>query len=387
MPDKVVQLPDGKVVSFPDSMADADISAVIKKQMAPSAPPPAMEDANRSGFFAAKGGMATPPPVPTTAELGKEAPFVASGLASAFTGGLPLLARAGIGAAAAGGASALSGSDAAGTAKDAALFGAGPEVGGSVLGKVGEGLSSMASKSLARILRLTPKSFQFGREPAQEVLERGLTSGNMETMAASIGQASKDTTAQLNDVLKASKGTINAENLANDVANSMPSTAGNRFQKVVEDALATLKLRSNQLSNLSASDANALKQEIAKQGKFVEGDMRASVGNAIKQFGGKLKDNIITIAPDAEDLLHTSANLTEASKGADLALRTEKAGRSSGGLKSFDLKKPATYVRPITDTPTGAQTMFHIANMLKDTVGASAAVRTAFKMVFGDDEN
>lgn len=33
MPDKNVQLPDGRVVSFPDSMADADISAVIKKQL------------------------------------------------------------------------------------------------------------------------------------------------------------------------------------------------------------------------------------------------------------------------------------------------------------------------------------------------------------------
>lgn len=38
MPDKNVQLPDGRVVSFPDSMADADISAVIKKQMAPDKP-------------------------------------------------------------------------------------------------------------------------------------------------------------------------------------------------------------------------------------------------------------------------------------------------------------------------------------------------------------
>src|SRR6266446_9848334 len=33
MPDKNVQLPDGRVVAFPDSMADADISAVIKKQL------------------------------------------------------------------------------------------------------------------------------------------------------------------------------------------------------------------------------------------------------------------------------------------------------------------------------------------------------------------
>jgi hypothetical protein len=35
MPDKNVQLPDGRVVAFPDSMADADIAAVIKKQLAP----------------------------------------------------------------------------------------------------------------------------------------------------------------------------------------------------------------------------------------------------------------------------------------------------------------------------------------------------------------
>lgn len=37
MPDKNVQLPDGRVVAFPDSMADADIAAVIKKQLSASA--------------------------------------------------------------------------------------------------------------------------------------------------------------------------------------------------------------------------------------------------------------------------------------------------------------------------------------------------------------
>lgn len=389
MPDKVVQLPDGKVVSFPDSMADADIAAVIKKQMAPAATPaahPLSENASRTGFFAAKGGMATPPPEPTNAELGKEAPYVAGGLASALTGGagLPLLARAGIGAAAAGGASALSGNHPQQIAEDAALAGAGPEVGGSVLGKVGEGLSSMASKSLARILRLTPKAFQFGREPAKEVLERGLTSGNLKTMADSIGEASKQTTSELNGVLEGAKGTADAQDLALQVVKDIPGTAGNRFLQVVDDAASKLKF--TDLKNLSASDLNALKQEVAKQGKFVEGETRASVNNAIKQFGGKSKDAILKLAPDAADLLETSANLTEASKGADLALRTDKAGRSSGGLKSFDLKKPATYVRPLTDTPTGAQTMFKIADMLKDTVGTAAALRTAFKLAFGNED-
>src|SRR5437870_10912577 len=34
MPDKNVLLPDGRVVAFPDSMADADIAAVIKKDLA-----------------------------------------------------------------------------------------------------------------------------------------------------------------------------------------------------------------------------------------------------------------------------------------------------------------------------------------------------------------
>jgi len=35
MPDKNVQLPDGRIVSFPDSMNDEDIAAVIKKQQNP----------------------------------------------------------------------------------------------------------------------------------------------------------------------------------------------------------------------------------------------------------------------------------------------------------------------------------------------------------------
>lgn len=42
MPDKNVQLPDGRVVAFPDSMADADISAIIKKQL--NAPTKSQQD-------------------------------------------------------------------------------------------------------------------------------------------------------------------------------------------------------------------------------------------------------------------------------------------------------------------------------------------------------
>lgn len=42
MPDKNVQLPDGRVVAFPDSMADADINSAIQKELGPpkASPPP-----------------------------------------------------------------------------------------------------------------------------------------------------------------------------------------------------------------------------------------------------------------------------------------------------------------------------------------------------------
>src|SRR6516165_5071573 len=38
MPDKNVQLPDGRIVAFPDSMSDDDIGNVIKGQLAPKSP-------------------------------------------------------------------------------------------------------------------------------------------------------------------------------------------------------------------------------------------------------------------------------------------------------------------------------------------------------------
>jgi hypothetical protein len=256
------------------------------------------------------------------------------------------------------------------------LFEGAGKVGGVISGK----LSDVASQSLARILRLSPKAFQFGREPAQEVLEQGLASGNLNKMAGSIGEASKQTTAQLNTVLKGATGTIDAENMAIGLANGIPGTAGNRFLKVIDDAAD--KLGFKDLKNLSPSDLNALKQEVARQGKFVEGDVKASVSNAIKQFGGRSKDEIVKLAPDAAPLLESSANLTEASKAADYAVRMEKAGRGSSGLENVDIKKPITYPRALTDTALGSRTLFRIADALKDTVGVSNALRTAFHLVY-----
>lgn len=50
MPDKNVQLPDGRVVAFPDSMSDDDIGKVIKQQMAPTEPTAAPKE--KPGFIA-----------------------------------------------------------------------------------------------------------------------------------------------------------------------------------------------------------------------------------------------------------------------------------------------------------------------------------------------
>jgi hypothetical protein len=265
-------------------------------------------------------------------------------------------------------------------AKQGALQGA-LEGGGQVLNWAGGKLAPLASQSLARILRLSPKAFQFGREPAQEVLESGLAGGSLEKMAGKIGDASKQVTSQLTDVLKKAPGTVDVFSAGAEASKSIPNPdAANRFEQLILDSADKLGLKN--LSNLSNVEANALKQEVAKQARFVEGDLRPSIANAAKQFGGKIKDNLIANAPEASDLLETSANLTEASKGADYAVRAEKAGQGKGGLSAVDIKKPSTYPRLLTDTPTGANTLFKMANMLKDHVGVSAALRTAFQMIY-----
>lgn len=383
MPDKNVQMPDGRVVAFPDSMADADIAAVIKKQM----PPPQPKEL-RPSFFA---GVSGAPPTMTEMDPQQIAAYdererqkIVQGVpivASAAAGGMPLLARIG-----ATGSAAAAGSLVTGGSTDEAMGQAGrstlAELGGGALAKTGQFLSETASHSLARILRLTPKSFQFGREPAQEVLEAGLAKGSLPEMAKSIEQASKETTASLNTALQSTRGTVNAENHAIDVANSLPGAMGNRFLKVVDEAASKLGLRSNQLSSLTAEEANALKAEVARQSKFVEGDARQSVASAGKAFGGKIKDSMIGLNPDVKDLLDTSANLTEASKGANFAVRAEKAGQGKSGLAGFDAKKPSTYGRPITDTSLGTQTLFKVAQALKETVGTSNALRMAFQLVY-----
>lgn len=311
----------------------------------------------------------------------------AGGMAGGLIGGIPGAAAGGTAGAALGQVLHPTGEGPVGIAGEGALQGI-FEGAGKVISPLGSKLSDVASQSLARILRLSPKAFQFGREPAQEVLEQGIAGNSLPKLVENIGLASKQTTAELKNALGAAKGTINAENLSLDVANSLPGNAGNRFLKVVDDAAAKLGFRSNQISNLSPLQVNELKQEIARQGKFVEGDMRASVGNAIKQFGGRAKDEIVKLAPDAGPLLETSANLTEASKAGDYAIRMEKAGKSKGALSDVELNRPSTYPRALTDTTLGSKTLFRVADALKSSVGVANALRVAFHLVYpgaGDD--
>src|SRR5215469_5733997 len=47
MPDKNVQLPDGRIVAFPDSMSDDDIGNVLKQQLGPSKSPTLAERAEK----------------------------------------------------------------------------------------------------------------------------------------------------------------------------------------------------------------------------------------------------------------------------------------------------------------------------------------------------
>jgi hypothetical protein len=75
MPDKNVQLPDGRIVAFPDSMADADISAVIKKQLGAPKTERAMQQT--------MGG----PPMFTDVPAGEGAKFEAAGKAGYAEGG------------------------------------------------------------------------------------------------------------------------------------------------------------------------------------------------------------------------------------------------------------------------------------------------------------
>lgn len=303
----------------------------------------------------------------------------AGGMAGGLIGGIPGAAAGGTAGAALGQLLHPTGEGPMGIAGEGALQGL-FEGAGKVISPIGGKLSDVASQSLARILRLSPKAFQFGREPAQEILEQGIAGNSLPKLVENIGLASKQTTAELNQVLKGAKGAVDAESLAIGVANEMPGTAGNRFLKTVDDAAGKLGLKD--LKNLPLSDLNALKQEVAKQGKFVEGDLRASVGAAIKQFGGKAKDEIVKIAPGAESLLQSSANLTEASKAGDYAIRMEKAGKTKGSLSDVELNRPSTYPRAVTDTTLGSKTLFRVADALKSSVGVANALRVAFHLVY-----
>src|SRR5204863_5903364 len=115
-------------------------------------------------------------------------------------------------------------------------------------------------------------------------------------------------------------------------------------------------------------------------------DLRPSVASASKIFGGKVKDSLVANVPEAEHLLDSSANLTEASKAGDYAVRAEKAGKTSSGLSAVDIKKPSTYPRLATDTITGARTLFNMANMLKDHTSMANALRLAFQIVYPGSE-
>src|SRR6266550_7284021 len=119
-------------------------------------------------------------------EYKKGMPMLAANLASEGGASLPLLARLGLTGGAAGLTSAAAGGGAGDVTASTAL-GAGAELGGAGAKYVGEKLAPLASQSLARILRLSPKAFQFGREPAEEVLTRGLATGSLKEMVGGIG--------------------------------------------------------------------------------------------------------------------------------------------------------------------------------------------------------
>ncbi len=271
---------------------------------------------------------------------------------------------------------------------DIALQG-GIQGGAEGLGKVaswaGGKIAPMAPQALARILRLGPKAFQWGREPAEEVLTRGLATGNLKEMVGNIGEASKQVTSELNTALKNAPGTVDVFDAATEASKSIPNpAAASRFEQTVLDAADKLGLKN--LDKLTNTEANALKQEVARQARFVEGDLRPSVASAAKVFGGKVKDGLIANVPEAEHLLDSSANLTEASKAGEHAVRMEKAGRTESGLSAVDIKKPSTYPRLATDTITGARTLFNMANMLKDHTSMSNALRLAFQIVYPDSQ-
>lgn len=329
------------------------------------------------------------------AEIGKQAGFgAAAATAGSVLAPVPAAEAAGLGGTAL--RTLLSGAGAApgvavgqqnptpgSVAGESALYAAPQPVaeGGAWLG---EKLAPMASQSLARILRLSPKAFKFGREPAEEVLTRGLASGNLKEMVNNIGEASKQVTSELNTALKA-PGTVNVFDAATEASKSIPNpAAASRFEQTVLDAADKLGLKN--LDKLTNTEANALKQEVAKQARFVEGDLRPSVSSAAKIFGGKVKDNLVANVPEAKDLLESSANLTEASKAGDYAVRAEKAGQGRSALSAVDIKRPVTYPRLATDTLTGARTLFGMANMLKDHTSVSNALRLAFQMVYPGSE-
>lgn len=370
-------IPGGEVM--PDTQAQAQ--ALATRPLSPTT------QAEAAGIGFEKMGGTGRPISPEAMELFRtegvggmieNAPTAVGIGASLAGGGLPLLTRAGIAGVAAGGTKAAMG----GTTEESLLTGAvqgiAPELGAGGAGFLAKKLTPMAARALSRILGLGEKSVMFGREPAEEVLRQGIKGGSVPTLVENIGKASRETTAQLDTLLQSAKGTVDAQTQALQVAASIPnSSVASRFLQLVDDAASKLGLTN--LGKLTASQANALKREIAKSAKFVEGDIKVVIGNANKEFGGRLKDGIIAAAPEAEQLLETSANLTEASKAGQAMLRKMKVGKAP---VSVSLHKPGTIGRGITDTTIGVKTLFKAAEALSETTSVSNALRVAFRLVF-----
>ena len=373
----------GPTQELPDTMAQA-------REMSLRALSPAtQQEAAQIGFQKMSG---TGKPIsPQAHELFKtesignlieNAPTAAAMATSFGTGGLPLLARAGLTALAAGGTKALAGGTPRESIETGATLGAAPEFGGAMIGAGARPLARLASRSLGRALGLTEKAVQFGKEPAEEVLRQGIKGGSLPTLVENITQASRETTTQLDQALSKATGTVDALGPAYEVAGNIPnSSVAGRFLKTVEEAANKLGI-AQKLDTLTLTEANALKQEVARSAKFVEGDLRPVVSNAGKQYGGKLKDAIVGVSPEAEALYRSSANLTEAAKAGQLMLRKAKVGQAPGKV---DIHRPATYGRFATDTVPGIRGVFELAEALADKLGVSTALRIAFRVAFPEE--
>lgn len=235
----------------------------------------------------------------------------------AFGKGLTLGQRAGAGAAAGFAYSPDEDFTNVGQRLGQATLGAAVPAAGHMISKIPKATQEAPATVINSLIKPLLKDFSYGKNPGAGVAREGIVANNWDEFIAKIGQKEQEIGKQIGDAVE------NADvkfNFSDDIkyidealgqAKKYPNT-NSALIKRLEDLREDI-FKGKDLSNLTAKQANALKQDIGELAKWTGNQSDdALVNKALKRTYGSIKEKISKGIPEIADLNERFADITTA---------------------------------------------------------------------------